>query len=213
MPKRDIEQRVAADFAKDIATHAMTVELDNGVYRSLRFASTGEHPWNQWFRIVTYPGELVITGDMSTFVFSRTDDMFEFFRNDGGRVNLSYWSEKLVAHAKHSGHREFSEELFEANVAEAVKNYLEFAELSEEQRTELNDIITDEVLPLRHDGEYGAIRAMMDVEIAGQRPFAEFYEWNNREYTYHFVWCCHAIVWAIQQYDAMKDAETAKAAA
>jgi hypothetical protein len=31
--------------------------------------------------------------------------------------------------------------------------------------------------------------------------FYDAWEWDLRDYTYQFLWCCHAIVWGIAQYD------------
>lgn len=68
-------------FLQDVADHKMTVVMDNGVYRHLRFAnSDSKLAFNQWFDIVTWPGFLAYSGDMGCFVFSRLKDMFEFFR-------------------------------------------------------------------------------------------------------------------------------------
>jgi hypothetical protein len=67
-------------FLKDVEKHEMKVLLDNGLYRHLRFAATGQYSWNQWFEIITWPGKLAYSGDMGTYVFERIEDMFEFFR-------------------------------------------------------------------------------------------------------------------------------------
>ncbi|MFK5283374.1 hypothetical protein ACI3PL_27750, partial [Lacticaseibacillus paracasei] len=62
--------------------------LDNGVYRHLRFKApdTG----NQHFHLVTFPGRLVYCGDMGSYLFERTTDMFGFFRRPDRGINLSY---------------------------------------------------------------------------------------------------------------------------
>ena len=35
--------------------------------------------------------------------------------------------------------------------------------------------------------------------------FEDFWEYNVYEYSNNFVMCCYAIVWAIQQYDLVKE--------
>ena len=88
--------------------------MDNGVHRHIRFKKPGT--MCMYFDLITYPGGLLYTGDMGTYVFVRLQDMFEFFRtsNQDGWVkemgltlytNHSYWSEKLVA-TDCSGRRE-----------------------------------------------------------------------------------------------------------
>lgn len=58
---------------------------------------------------------------------------------------------------------------------------------------------------LDSDDSRKAIEAVMDYEhVDGTKPFANFYESYSSctEYDYHFLWCCRAIRWAVQQYDA-----------
>ena len=99
-------------FLQDVAKHEMRVLLDaqiDGVmpYRHLRFAdpATG----HQHFYLTCIPGRLVYSGDMGTFVFARTVDMFSFFRSGitprGLEINEAYWHEKLEAVDRCDGSR------------------------------------------------------------------------------------------------------------
>ena len=205
-------------FLKDVANHKMTVLLDNGIYRHLRFAKEGARSWNQWFDIVTWPGFLAYSGDMGCFVFSRLKDMFEFFR---GRpyadekqqlyINLSYWAEKLEAvdrSCSNPGEQQYSPEIFAKRVNETVSEWIEEYGLSEEHRADLREAIKDDVLRYGDDGEYEAHRALRDFEtrVGGILfHFSDTWEWDLRDYTFRFVWCCYAIAWAIQQYDAVTE--------
>jgi len=76
-------------FLADVAGHKMTVLLDNGLHRHLRFRSSKDS-WNMWFEIVTWPGCLMLHGDMGSWCFSRLDDMFAFFRSDKMAINAHY---------------------------------------------------------------------------------------------------------------------------
>ncbi len=88
------------------ADHKMTIEHDDGVFRSLVFARPGTSIYK--FRICTWPGHLAITGDLNSYVFSRLYDMFEFFSHDNDpasmrlEINADYWAEKLDAAATRS---------------------------------------------------------------------------------------------------------------
>ena len=48
---------------------------------------------------------------MGTWVFSRTEDMFSFFRvhqdRPGYGINPSYWAEKVIARDRHSATDEY----------------------------------------------------------------------------------------------------------
>ena len=215
-------------FLKDVSNHAMEALKDDGVYRHLRFASKGEHSCNQWFGIVTWPGYLTFYGDMGCFVFSRLTDMFEFFRTDRRDnrklgINLSYWAEKLEAIDSNgrygNGATEFSEAQFKAQVDEHVNQWIEdfngdydsseeeTAKQKEAFAAELRSAVEDEVLCRAEDGEHAAHEALRDFscEINGQKfEFSDTWEWDLKDYTLRFVWCCYAIAWALKQYDEAK---------
>lgn len=199
---RDIEKEVAERFAQDVAQHVMTVESDNGVLRCLHFGRPGSGAYS--FRVVTWPGHLYIGGDCDHFVFTRLRDMFEFFRNDRGRVNLSYWSEKLTATAKGSGHERYSERVFREAIERRLTDWIDGEDLHAEQIEELREQVADEVLSCASDGEHAAHTAARDFRFNGDEVFTDFWETDLNEYTHGVIWACHAIVWAIKQYDAAK---------
>lgn len=198
---RDIEQHVSSDFAKQITAHVAHIIYDDGVFRHVRCAKPGTG--NQAFAITTWPGHLAISGDMGTFVFARLPDMFEFFRSDKGRVNYSYWAEKLVAVDKSGGYEQFSPDIFKAAINERLTEWLAEHQYDAATTADIRDAVESEVLALVHDGPHEVIRAAMAYAHDGAYPFADIYEGRFTEWTYHYAWCCHAIVWAIAQYDAL----------
>jgi len=60
------------------------------------------------------------------------------------------------------------------------------------------------VLDLADDGPDAAYRAAMDFVWNGKRVFPDFYEVDSEDYSHRFVWCCYALAWGIEQYDAAK---------
>lgn len=95
-------------FERDTAEHALTVKLDDGLYRHLRFQKPGS--WQYGYDLVTWPGFLAYTGDMGEYLFARTADMFDFFAAGPG-INPDYWGEKLKGPG-HDTHRVFSPERY-----------------------------------------------------------------------------------------------------
>jgi hypothetical protein len=225
-----VEQTEEA-FLKDVAQHEMTVLLDNGVYRHLRFSnSEKKYAWNQWFEIVTWPGFLAFSGDMGCFVFTRLKDMFEFFRTHpekekGLYINPGYWAEKLEAvdnTTRSPGCKQFSESLFRSEVDEHVKQWIKEWSLDKSQRKALRDAIRDDVFSHVDDGEHEARKALndfsceiteIDDDFGGVHvfKFEDTWEWNFQEYTGRFIWCCYALAWSIKQYDALKEAQAVTA--
>jgi hypothetical protein len=190
---------VAARFQRDTAEHEMTILRDDSLYRHLRFRAPGTSSY--WFDLITWPGALVINGDMETFVFARTEDMFSFFRGD--RINPGYWGEKLRAPRDARVH---SEDLFrecvrdEASRAEAdypglsdaVQEYF-FGQFAEWNPGSESDVTAG----LSH------FKYLPEGSVAEPFRFTDTWEWDLRDWSYQFLWCCHAIQWGIGQYAAL----------
>lgn len=209
-PARErLAEQVARVFPKDVAEHVMTVRLEQGVYRHLEFRHASGTSV-QWFTITTWPGELCISGDMGTFVFRRLRDMFEFFRSNGNDrgINASYWREKLQAPARRDA-TEYDADIFRERVTEWMNGYIEGNDLDDEDAEDLRRNLSIDVLVYADEGEREAIGAAMRFKFKGRHPMQDFYEANCREYTFQFLWCCHAIVWAIAQWDAWPKTERA----
>jgi hypothetical protein len=201
-----MKQCTEEQFRKDVANHTMKVLLDDGSHRHLRFS---DGTFNMYFEIVTWPGNLVVSGDMGCFVFARIEDMFEFFRSDKLKINLEYWHEKLEAIKRHGGSTCYNPDLFIKRVNEYVQQFIEDEELNSEQAEELKDEVKEHVLYYADDSQEEARKAVHDFEymIEGSSLDFKFYdtwEWDLEDYTYHYIWACYAIVWAIQQYDVVK---------
>lgn len=196
------ETDAAKCFARDTKDHKLTVLRDEGPYRHLRFASAPKGYSEYWFDLVTWPGVLVIRGDMETFAFSRTDDMFEFFR-DGSRygINPGYWGEKLIAPKAWDAKR--------YEPADLQRRVTEYCAGYEDQHPGLAKNVIERMFHPWPDWEtgteQGAAQALREYEFDGFR-FADSWEWELRDWSYQFLWCCHAIVWGIRQYDEQKAA-------
>lgn len=187
-------------FLRDVADHKMTGHVIDGVYRHITFGRPGSSVYR--FHITTWPGYLCISGDMGCFVFSRLTDIFEFFRDKW--INPCYWAEKIQATNKHGGHLKFSDDRLKQAVADDFEQW-DFE--SDEQKAAAWKEIDDEWDGLFYNAcggdHHHAVREVMDWKcpVTGQR-FVDFYEHDLQDYTYHYIWCCRAILWGIQQFDA-----------
>lgn len=181
-------------FLKDVATHEMEVIRDDGIYRHIRFKRPGTNCMH--FDLVTWPGYLCYVGDMGCYTFTRLRDMFEFFR--GERINPSYWSEKVVG-ADRDGIKEFSRETFIKELRRWFAEYLE-EEATPAMRLAFEELVDTVDSPYMCDHEM--YREVIEWEHGGRFPFHDFFEVSATEYTFRFLWCCHALVWGIAKYDA-----------
>lgn len=208
-------------FLKDVAEHQMEVIRDDGVYRHIRFKKPGTSCMH--FDLITWPGYLCYTGDMGTFVFSRLNDMFEFFRTDREHITLregqtlainrSYWAEKVEAKNRHDGIEEFSEERFKRVINKYRVRWVRESGLTKEQRRELWEAVDEDVLDYIDEGEHVVYARANDFYwsagrfLPGNHPSYEFEDlWDHdfKDYTYRFDWCCYALAWGIEQYDRSK---------
>lgn len=185
-------------FLEDVKNHSIEVISDDGVNRHIKFSNNGCS--NLWFELVTWKGCLAINGDMGSYMFSRIDDMFNFFRTDDIEVNSGYWGEKCTSEDIHTKIREFDVDKFKDNVKDYVRNHLnleEDAEVTEEMEDDL------ELFELLHaQDEWDCVGAMRNY--SGKLEFDDFWEMNYMTKSYHFIWCLYAITWGISQYDAKK---------
>lgn len=209
-------------FLKDVANHQMVILREDGVYRHIRFKRPNTGCYH--FDLVTYPGYLVYFGDMGCYVFSRLEDMFDFFRmgkNDwnhnpsGLSINPGYWSEKLLAvdgGRNAASATEFDEEKFRqavmGDLVSWVRSHKE--ETTKEERRELWDSVVSDVIEAESDRD--GIRQTIAAhdfhhrvsKRAGDFYFQDFWEHNLTRYTHSFIWCCYALAWSIQRYDEAK---------
>jgi len=186
-----------ARFLNDVKKHEMKIVQDNSVYRHIVFKEPGTNSY--MFGLVTWPWHLAYYGDMGDYMFTRIDDMFQFFRHDNASVlyiNSGYWAEKCVASCR-DGIEEFSPDLFKSN----IKTELDEANASKAVRR----AVVDDIFSRIDDGEHSVNEALYNFEHDGFR----FDDWgySSKEYTFRFLWCCYAIAWGIKKYDEVENAK------
>lgn len=190
-------------FLRDTEDHQMSVLLDHGIYRHLRFKAPGTGMY--WFDVITWPGSLTINGDMGSYTFSRLEDMFEFFGGrEPGYVNKGYWAEKLVAVDKQSPAKEFDEDLFTLRVLEDFWEQREDFEPAEARQIweAIREQIFDEYA-FRYTAHQCHELLNHFVSPIPGFGYSDSWEWGSfDDYGIHFVWCLHAITHAIRTYRA-----------
>lgn len=203
---RTAEADAGLRYADDTTNHELTILHDEGLYRHLRVKKSGSSSY--WFDVITWPGNLTITGDMGTYSFAREQDMFPWFGYDRAAINPQYWSQKLQAADKNTGVREYSREV----LIEAIREHLTggWTVLDEDALAEVRRDVDEKLLD--EDGyhgydtstEQGAHDALNRYAGPNGFEFVDAWEWDLTEYSYQYLWCCHAILDAIRRYRAVK---------
>lgn len=177
-------------FARETKGHQMTIKLDQGLYRHLEFRDP-KLGYCQSFQIITWPGYLAYCGDMGSFTFARIEDMFQFFRHL--KINPNYWAEKLEAADEPDGYEKYDPE----KMRRAIKE--DHRQLDKPARAAVSAEVKEILYCV--DDEYDTRRRIGDVEFEGRQVFADFWEHDCKSFTGRFLWCCHAIRWAVEMYD------------
>ncbi|EQB98789.1 hypothetical protein [Photorhabdus temperata] len=188
-------------FKKDTENHSIKVLHNSGLYRHLLFNKDGSSAY--YFDITTWPGYLCISGDMGCFTFSRINDMFNFFRDSSNELSINpcYWSEKLQAGAGHCKeiYNKWSPGKFKDAVSEAFNNWLDDNDdISNDVIEEIQESI-EQIISCSHD-KHDAISAIRDY-YDEYGIFVDFWENDMEEYSFHYIWCCYAIVCGISKFD------------
>ena len=198
-------------FIKDVKGHQLKIIKDDGVYRHLLFKRQNGSMY--WTEIIASPNLLTINGDMGTWVFSRVDDMFEFFRNPELEINYHYWTEKLKA--GRTSCEKFYMNLFYKNITKYIEDYFQdsIENINEDFYDDyLKDIVEAEdeievVSKIRDFYIYSDDRILKDLpECYKQFNFDDFNEYWKLCYKadYQYVWSLFCIVKIIQEYDKIK---------
>jgi hypothetical protein len=195
-----VEAQALASFQASTRHHKLAVLRDDGLYRHLRYRGVGS---SYWFDIVTWPGNLAFTGDMGSYLFGRvaSEDMLAFFR--GQRINPGYWAEKVKAAEPEAGVKGYSAEVFLQSVTEDAAAYeKDFPGLT----AAVHVAVTDELFDAENEGQAREFLDDFEYRPAGEdaRPafrFSHAWEWDLTDFSFHYLWCCHAITWGIARYD------------
>lgn len=227
-----LEKVLALQFFSD---HKLTIERDDGVHRCLFFGKPNSGAYH--FRLTTWPGHLCISGDIGTYVFSRTRDMFAFHASCDDwaamplKINPDYWAEKLVTEG---GRRQVQIERIDTNEIrrQMVQSFKEISiddfytwGFSNGKRSSRISAFRD----LREQLEYlseddsveGLYNRLSDMEVSGvythdQKPIPLLtdspweYPFTRSEFDFSFLISCYAIVWGIKRYAQHKQGRTQK---
>lgn len=196
-------------FLKDVASHQLIVNLDQGVYRDITVKKPNSVDMH--YNITTRPGFLIFTGDMGDFIFERTNDMFGFFRSqdDAYYINTGYWGEKVQAGEV----SKFCEDAASESIKYRLEDYIADLDLTDpddqKKSKQAQDAVDDFLSSIASVGEFEFWDAInsWDTDEAGGLELEDFWESTTTAKTYHFVWACYAIVHAIKLYDEFKAQE------
>lgn len=185
------EAEVAEDAARYFAEHVVTVEHEDGLYRHYRCANP--KTINLSFHVVTFPGRLIICGDIGGMAWERCPDMLEWAA--GAVHSTDYFAEKVWKSIKV---KEFDEEMAKSAVQREYEDRLKDAESDYERQllTENRDFLLSAI----EDGESFYSAYSQSDWYGGEFPSVE-------NFTREFLRCREAVKWFLAWHKARASEE------
>lgn len=121
-------------FVRNTPDHSLTVVKEDGLYRHLRMKNAEGTIYWSW-NIITTPGLLMTYGDIANgFMFSRTQDMLEFFSMSGQNqysdgapwIDVRYWAEKICDSQQRDATKEYSGETFLQHIKDHLSEHEDY---------------------------------------------------------------------------------------
>lgn len=222
-------------FLKDVAEHTMTIVRDDGVNRHLSFSRGNSSvyrfdilTWPGHLCVTGDCGTYVFRRLCDMFEFFRAKHTP---KDKKLAINPQYWAQKTVAQATDGGIHTWSPELFEAAVKKGFDEFFaeevaEDAEIEREAKElgEPLDARAAEEIRVRaseRDRIWGRLANEVlsesshknsAIPAAGQFRLGDFHlkdfliGGSFEIYSFHFLWNCYAIAYAMQAYDTTKKA-------
>lgn len=178
-PEEQAIRELSDDSFKD---HQITELSRNGVFRSWRCGRPSSGTYR--FFITTYPGVIVVTGDIGDLIVERVYDMLPWCRD---AVDSTEYFAQKVPHAIPT--KEFSLDVLRAWIAEMLVD--EECNLLAGGRELLQEADED-----AQSGEYGEehfYRELADIFDGADPP--SWQAWNS-----NFLWCRDAIRWFVMNH-------------
>ena len=196
-------QKTQPPITQWIGNHQMTVLLDSGVSRHLRFSDDGGKKTNHWFDIVTFDEGLLFTSGFGCYSFSKrfVSDMFEFFR--GRDSNSTYVAEKITS--KSESEEVFSNRIAKEYLLDSFSNWIDEKEIDEDEAKWLLNEFGDEFDEREFLSADDVRRAYCEFDFAGYLIKFDFNDFYPYELSQKYIDCVDAIKWGIKKYDEYKD--------
>lgn len=189
-------KRTAEQYARQTASHELTVLHDDGLYRHLRYTDPDIGLYR--YEVVTWPNALAVKGGGADYLFSNypAPDLFELFRRSRhhGSINPGYWKQKVLAGQT----RAWSQEKF--------RTWLTAKAAADEARHPgLTAAVTERILEGDEydlDYEEGARTAVAwfdhdDYTLRMPDPWDE----DFKDWAWQFLHACHTATSVIAAYD------------
>lgn len=192
----------AQPITKFIGSHQMTVLMDNGVNRHLRFSDDDGKKTNHWFDILTFNEGLLFTSGFGCYSFSKrfVSDMFEFFR--GHDSDSIYVAEKITS--KSESEEVFSERLAKEYLLDCFSNWIESNYFKEDEARCLFDGFNYKLDRLDLPSIESVRMSHSKFDFRGYLIEFDFDDFHPYELSQKYIDCVDAIKWGIKKYDEYK---------
>ena len=187
-----------------IGSHKMTVLLDSGVNRHLRFSDDGGKKTNHWFDLITFDEGLLINSGFGSYSFSKryVADMFEFFR--WRESDSDYVLEKVAS--KSHDIMAFCEDFAKQYIIDGFECWLDVGDFCDDEKKKMYDEFLDALNEDKFESAQDAIREYQDFTFRGNLIRIDFDDFYPYKPSARYIDCVEAIKWGIGEYDKSKSA-------
>lgn len=177
---------------KAFADHGVELVLNDGVNRRWICKKPGTSMYR--FDITTFPGTMIVTGDLGTLVVERTMDMLVWARNSVG--DIQYFAEKVPSNIRTVEYStEVVEEWFRDELRE-LKEEFDHRYIDRDEYRRRRDKIKEVRAGMYLDamGSDEVYRATQELWGGSDPP--NFRNWDNT-----FLWCRQCVIWLLAHVD------------
>lgn len=181
--------QIASLASNAFVNHSIQTIHEDGIFRHYKCSTNGSLIFH--FNVTTFPGRLVVTGDIGDLIAERCEDMFQW--TPGALGSIDYFEEKIVAPRIN---RSWDADVTRAWIEEARVDFDDDDGISEK---------LDAVARCIDDGEQFVNQEIYESGLMDGCEFPDLTIWDSR-----FLWCREALLWFFKKREntAPKDAAT-----
>lgn len=186
-----LQEQIHRNAVKAFANHQFTIVKSHGVNREFVCKQPGTNAY--WFTVRTWPGWILVHGDVGFLALSRINDMLLFCRDS--IHSIGYFAEKVP-----------KEIIVEQWSADVVREWIDEM-IRDREDYGLSDFDCSELLQMKTCDEIES-RDMFHMKLVNDTEYWSRCDCDSfprgMDFTPSFYWCRECILWLLDRLDMKK---------